>query len=141
MADGNPSLCQQILYISMAEIEPIVEPNGILNNSRQGTMSFVDVFHPKMLPEGYLTCQYRGAYLSVAALMSAMRLASRRRARTCRVHLRRSAVAFSAVVLVATAGTEDENQHQHQAISTYEHISSVESRCLWRINAQEATSR
>ncbi len=29
MADGNASLCQQVFYISMTEIESVVQPDGV----------------------------------------------------------------------------------------------------------------
>ena len=53
------SLSQQILNITNAEIETIVEPNRILNDRRREPVSFIDVFHLDMLPEHRLTCQYR----------------------------------------------------------------------------------
>jgi len=58
VADGNIALSEKIFHISNAEIEPIVKPNGMLNDGRRESMSFVDVVHRDMLPEGQLICQY-----------------------------------------------------------------------------------
>ena len=59
LADGNIVLNQQVLDISNAEIEAVVEPHGILDDRRRESMSFVDVLHLDMLPEGSLDCQCR----------------------------------------------------------------------------------
>ncbi|MEE8045429.1 MAG: hypothetical protein V3T49_01170, partial [Dehalococcoidia bacterium] len=58
MADANIAFSQQVLDISNAEIEAIVEPNRMLDDRRRESMSFIDVLHLDMLPEGYLICQY-----------------------------------------------------------------------------------
>ena len=57
VADANIAFSQQVLDISNAEIEAVVEPNGILDDRRRESMSFIDVLHLDMLPEGYLICQ------------------------------------------------------------------------------------
>ncbi len=49
---------QKILHISDNEIEPVVEPDRILDDRRRESMSLVEVFHLDMLPESQLTCQY-----------------------------------------------------------------------------------
>ena len=58
ITDGNIALGQQVFHISNTQIEPIVEPNGILNDRRWESMAFIDVFHSGMLPDRRLTCQY-----------------------------------------------------------------------------------
>jgi len=67
VADGYITLSECVLDISDAKIEPIVKPNGMLNDRRREmlndrrreSMSFIDVVHRDMLPEGHLICQYR----------------------------------------------------------------------------------
>ena len=59
VADGYITLSAKVLDISDAEIEPIVQPNGMLNDRRRESMSFIDVVHRDMLPEGHLICQYQ----------------------------------------------------------------------------------
>jgi hypothetical protein len=58
VANGYITLSEKVLDISDAEIEPIVKPNGMLNDRSWGSMSFIDVVHRNMLPEGHLICQY-----------------------------------------------------------------------------------
>jgi hypothetical protein len=58
VADANIAFSQQILDISKAQIEAIVEPNGILDDRRRESMSFLDVIHLGMLPEDHLIYQY-----------------------------------------------------------------------------------
>ena len=60
VADGYITLSEKVLDISDAEIEPIVKPNGMLNDRRRESMLFIDVVHRDMLPEGHLICQYPG---------------------------------------------------------------------------------
>jgi hypothetical protein len=55
VADGNVALRQQVFDISNAEIESVIEPNGVLNDRWREPMSFVDVLHADMLPGGRLT--------------------------------------------------------------------------------------
>jgi hypothetical protein len=45
IADGNAAFCQKIFYISMAEIESIVEPDGIGNDIWRESVTFVCVHH------------------------------------------------------------------------------------------------
>ena len=40
-ADSDASLCEQVLYISMADIEAIIKPHGILNYRWRESVSFV----------------------------------------------------------------------------------------------------
>ena len=61
VADANVALRQQVFDISNAEIESVVEPNGVLNDRWRQPVSFVDVLHADMLPEDGLTCQYQVA--------------------------------------------------------------------------------
>ncbi len=63
------SLSQQILNITNAEIETIVEPNRILNDRRREPVSFIDVFHLDMLPEHRLTCQYPMEHCTAITLL------------------------------------------------------------------------
>jgi hypothetical protein len=58
VADGYITLSEKVLDISDAKIEPIVKPNGMLNDRRRESMSFIDVVNRDMLPEGHLICQY-----------------------------------------------------------------------------------
>ena len=63
VADRNSLFCQQILDIAMAKIESMIKPYGILNDFRRETMAFIPVgwvFHPAILNQLDLTCQYRG---------------------------------------------------------------------------------
>jgi len=58
VADVDISLSQQIFNISNTEIEPMVQPNGVLNDGRWETVTFVYVFHSAVLAEVCFTCQY-----------------------------------------------------------------------------------
>ena len=49
MADGYASLSQKIFYIAVAEIETVVEPDGIGNNVRWESVAFVSI-HAPILP-------------------------------------------------------------------------------------------
>ena len=59
VADRNITFGKKVLNVANAEIEPVVEPNGVLDDGRRESMTLVDVFHHDMLPEGRLTCQYQ----------------------------------------------------------------------------------
>jgi hypothetical protein len=61
VADANVALRQQVFDISNAEIESVIEPNGVLNDRWREPVSFVDVLHADTLPEDRLTCQYQVA--------------------------------------------------------------------------------
>ena len=63
VTDANVALRQQVFDISNAEIESVIEPNGVLNDRWREPMSFVDVLHADMLPEDRLTCQYPEQFL------------------------------------------------------------------------------
>jgi ACS family sodium-dependent inorganic phosphate cotransporter len=58
VADINILFSEKFLDISNAEIEAIVELNGMLDDRRWKSVAFIDVFHLDMLPEYRLTCQY-----------------------------------------------------------------------------------
>jgi hypothetical protein len=45
----------QILDISMAQIEPVVEPNGVANDFRRESVTFVSD-HPRIIQRQLLTC-------------------------------------------------------------------------------------
>ena len=40
------------------KIETVVEPNSVLNDRWWESVALIDIFHPDMLPEYRLTCQY-----------------------------------------------------------------------------------
>jgi hypothetical protein len=42
---GNPSFSQQIFNISMASIEPMTEPDGVLDNLERKSMAFVRIIY------------------------------------------------------------------------------------------------
>jgi len=48
VADSDAALGQQIFDISVAEVEAVAEPDGVGNNVRWGTVSFVCI-HPPIL--------------------------------------------------------------------------------------------
>ena len=61
IADGDAALGQQILYISMTEIESEVEPHGVLNDLRRESVTSVqrcESLHPAIVNQPPLTCQY-----------------------------------------------------------------------------------
>jgi hypothetical protein len=58
VADGDIALSEKILDIPDTEIEVVVEPNGMPDERRRKSMTLVDAFHPTMLTEGQLSCQY-----------------------------------------------------------------------------------
>jgi hypothetical protein len=50
IGDIQTTLCKQILYISKAQSEPGVEPNGVANDVRWKAMAFkADFLHPARL--------------------------------------------------------------------------------------------
>ena len=56
---GDASLVQEVFYIAMAEIEAIVEPDGIGNDVSWESVALICV-HPSILVQiTDLTCQYR----------------------------------------------------------------------------------
>ena len=58
IADIDVAFKQKILHIPDTEIEPVIQPDRMLDDRWWESMSFVEVFHLDMLPESQLTCQY-----------------------------------------------------------------------------------
>ena len=55
--DDNAPLCQQILNITVAEIESVIEPDGITDDIRWESVTLVNI-HPEIILYRELTCQY-----------------------------------------------------------------------------------
>jgi len=58
IADGYVPLCQQILNITVAEVESVTEPYGITNDIRWKSVPLVSL-RPEIILYRELTCQYR----------------------------------------------------------------------------------
>jgi len=62
VGDGDSSPRQQVLDFPMAQVEPMVEPDGILDDLRQESVPFVSgsrLFHPQMVARLGVTWQYQ----------------------------------------------------------------------------------
>ena len=60
MADGNPALGQQILYVAGTQVELMVEPDGVPNDLGRHSMAFLQrhgPLHPAIVIQLPLTCQ------------------------------------------------------------------------------------
>ena len=53
--DGDTTLSKQFFYIAKAEAEPMVEPDGMADNFRGKTMTFISRFHPFIVAEVGIT--------------------------------------------------------------------------------------
>ncbi len=60
MSDNDSALSQQILNISMTDIEAIIKPYSVLNDFNRESISFVHIriIHLGIVACGHLTCQY-----------------------------------------------------------------------------------
>jgi hypothetical protein len=54
---SHAPLGEQILNISVTEIEPVVEPNGVADDIGRKLVAFIGV-HPEIIDQRQLTCQY-----------------------------------------------------------------------------------
>jgi len=64
IADDNAALSQKILDVAGTQIEPMVEPNGVLNDLGRKSVAFVKrcgSIHLAIVALPPLTCQYPGA--------------------------------------------------------------------------------
>jgi hypothetical protein len=57
-SDDDPAFSQQILDISVAQIEAIVEPDGVGDDIGRESVSFIGI-HPEIVSQAELTWQYR----------------------------------------------------------------------------------
>jgi hypothetical protein len=57
IAYSDAPLGEQILNISVTEIESVVEPNGVADDFGRESVAFVSV-HPQIIDHWPLTCQY-----------------------------------------------------------------------------------